>query len=608
MIGASGSASVVLPVLGAVESARAYTSWCVERMGVGVAAGLEVRDDLPFPVVRGIVASRPAGAGAVLANIPLAALLTAPAARAAPASKPFFAALEKASPALSEDDTLALALLFERFVLCERSRWAGLIAAAPRDFDLPFCWDDEELSALDGSGLGVVARVMRAQAREDFAALSPRVNAAAIAVGAPALLSANSGFTLDNYVWALSCVWSRGVSLPLPTVGARMTPPALVKTLAPFFEMFNTRSGSSVRHGYDAARRALVVITDAPVRQNTQVCLDYGARPTRDLIRLHGFAVPRNPAETYRLEMRFRADALDFERRVALLRVAPPRDDAGAPAGERGSIALADGGATLYAHFDLAENTWADACMRFLRTMVAPPAILDELASVMKVDLNGGVNVELELQVLRLLASSFVDILGELAARPEETTPLADFEADAAAAAAVLAAGEVQDAKQVPADDESWMDSTETNKAGGGKGSRASDRRARTAAVAASVVSAATAAAAEAVTATPLEMPETPVTAAVDVTATATTTSNTTATTTSPSLPTPVATRTTRERRLQLAAYARLVERRILESQLAMVEDAIAELREVVTNFQAEGGAAVNGDEGGGAVASEPLE
>ena len=41
-----------------------------------------------------------------------------------------------------------------------------------------------------------------------------------------------------------------------------------------------------------------------------------------------------------------------------------------------------------------------------------------------------------------------------------------------------------------------------------------------------------------------------------------------------------------KERRAQLAAFARAAERRVLESQLAMVEDAMNELRGVVVDFQ----------------------
>ena len=475
-----------------------YTSWCVDRLGVRLADGLLLRDDLPYPHTRGVVSTRDIPAGSVLASVPLAALLTAPAAVSAKHSRAFFAALGPAT----EDDTLALALLLERALGATLARWSLLADAAPREFDLPFCWDDEETAALDGTGLGVLAERMRAQRDADFSKLAPRVAVAAAAAG---VSGGADFFTPATYTWALCCVWSRGVSLLIPGVA----PPAggdeggRCKALAPFFEMFNTRPGAPVRHGYDARARALVVTTDAAIPAGASVCLDYGARPTRDLIRLHGFALPDNAAETYQLEMAFRADAPDFARRLALLRIAPPRSaEDGATAGERGMIAVADG--SLFAHFQLAENTWADACVRFLRVMIAPPAVLDELGTVLRADVNGGCSVELEIEVLRLLANSLVEILKGLAPREGEAQCAKTFvdqvAAGDAALAALLAAGAAGGAPPPTAE-------------------------------------------------TPTEL-------------------------------------SARERRAQLAAFARAAERRVLESQLAMVEDAMNELRGVVVDFQ----------------------
>jgi hypothetical protein len=503
----------------------AYTSLCVDRLGVSLAAGLSLRDDLPYPSTRGVLAAEALPAGAVLASVPVGALLTAASAVAAPHARAFFAALPP--PALSEDDTLALALLVER-ALGGAGKWGALAGGAPRDFDLPFCWADDEVAALDGTGLGVLAERMRAQRDDDWAGLAPRAAVAAAAAGLDA-----RAFSRAGYTWALCCVWSRGVSLPLgrgAAGGADAGTDGLVKALAPFFEMFNTRPGARVRHGYDARARALVVTADAPVAAGAQVCLDYGPRPTRDLIRLHGFALAGNGAESYQLEMAFRADAPDFARRLALLRIAPPRAASdGAPAGERGLIAVADG--ALFAHFHLAEATWSDACMRFLRVMIAPPETLDELGAVLRADKNGGCSVELELQVLRLLASSLVEILEGLRAKEGEADRVRAFEGDAARDPATApAAAPVAAAAAAPA---------AAPAAEGDAAAAASD-------------------AAAAPPAAPAP-PATPSAAAHDA----------------------------HERRLQLAAVARFAERRILESHLAMVEDAIAELRGVVESFQA---------------------
>jgi hypothetical protein len=255
----------------------------------------------------------------------------------------------------------------------------------------------------------------------------------------------------------------------------------------------------------------------------------------------------------------------------------------GAPREEEGLLVAAPEG--LFATFQLHDGVWNAAMARFLRVQLCKPGALEELGSALKGDPDAAVDVELEAEILQLLARSFVEILKELGERPEEAPRLAALGADAAAGAVALAAA--SDALRA---------ALEAGAAGGGCGSDdeepsllvggAKKKGARAVGGgggggggggAAAVVAAAVSAA---------EAP--PAASALP-----------------PLLAYSAAAEDARERRLQYAAYTRRAERRVLEGQLMMVEGAMQSLKETVEGFYAaetakEGAAEATSGGGGG--------
>jgi hypothetical protein len=404
---------------------KQYRDSCTEKLGVSLPTGSLYVADLPYPYVRGVVTSKDISTGSTLLVVPQPALITASCAMDMPHLRAFFSRLGLTT--MLEDDTLALTLLYERHAMKEKSRWATYLAALPTSYDLPFYWSASEIDALAGTGLYAIAQQLQVQLVGDHAALQSALDKASVGKGgggggggASAGDSAGfsalcSAFTLENYRWAISTVWSRGVSL---RIGG-----AVVKVLAPFFDMFNTSHTSRVRHAYDAKRRALVVTTDGPWAAGEQVCLNYGHRSSRALIQLHGFVLPGCPAERYQLEMKFAGGGGPgtplWRDKLALHRLSPPGDDPGTPSEEQG--VLADlGGGELYAAFQLWEGVFTNALMRFLRIQMAGADVIGELGKVMRRDVNGQCSVELEAEVLQLLCKSLVEILQALKQGGEE--------------------------------------------------------------------------------------------------------------------------------------------------------------------------------------------
>jgi len=558
-----------------------------------------------------------------------------------------------------EDDTLALILLYERYATKEKSRWATYISALPAAYDLPFCWSDEEVEALAGTGLYPVALRMRMQLEEDFGSLVSAVKALPKKEDDVGFAAFRENFSLASYQWAICTVWSRGVSLKISG--------GYVKTLAPFFDMFNTSEASRVRHFYDPKRRALVVESEQGWAVGEQVCLNYGHRSSRTLIQLHGFVLPGAKAERYQLEMKFRGGGGKgtpaYDDKLALHRLRPPSDDPFTPKEEQGMLAEAsgdgvEGGGGLFANFQLWEGVWPEALFRFLRIQMADPATLGELGDTLRKDINGQCDVELEVEVLRLLSSSIIALLkaldGEGGEESDAPQPCLDKTRDAAALKAIMSDATIGKArildflnalrlelgrgalKPLTAEmlegdlggrEEDWEEeeddefqSAVVSPKNGGKGSggkrgggkqTAKGSKGKTGTTSKSEPSSpAVPSSLEASTSSPPSGPasENPVTTA------------TTAPPADPPLSYSLAVTDSRERRIQLAAYLRYVERRILESHLAQVEHSMEQLRTAVEGFykgevhEGEGleeegtdtGEGVGGVEGGGEGDSMP--
>jgi len=279
----------------------------------------------------------------VLASFPLSLAVTPAAALADESTGSHYARL-LASPRRELADERALVMLF---LAVERargrsSRWAQWIAALPRDFSTPLHFTDEQLALLDGTTLGKAAASLRARLSAAWGRLSPAAAevAAAAGVAAPP--------TLEDFKWAYSTFWSRGMAVPWPVVvpatasavegaggagaggaaagaGAIPPPPSVavevVECILPRLDFCNHAPGAAVRwtlwgagagDGKEAAagaraaapaaasssatavavpdRVALVAPAGSAPRPGDELLIDYGDKSQEELLLLYGFA------------------------------------------------------------------------------------------------------------------------------------------------------------------------------------------------------------------------------------------------------------------------------------------------------------------------------
>ena len=309
---------------GALETARAVASSLARRVlpfggggggggSDGNSPGSNSADSTSSPTV-------------VLASFPLSLAVTPAAALADEATGPHYARL-LASPSRQLADERALVMLF---LAVERargrsSRWAPWIAALPRDFSTPLHFTEEQLALLDGTTLGKAAASLRARLAAAWGRLSPAAAevAAAAGVAAPP--------TLEDFKWAYSTFWSRGMAVPWPIVAATEAagaagtgagaPPAVavevVECILPGLDFCNHAPGAAVRWTLWGAagsgaegigqkenkregaaraapsvpdRVALVAPLDSAPRPGDELLIDYGDKSQEELLLLYGFA------------------------------------------------------------------------------------------------------------------------------------------------------------------------------------------------------------------------------------------------------------------------------------------------------------------------------
>lgn len=419
-----------------------------------VAPKIACSSNLPSPYGRGlvVVGSEPLEAGEVAVCVPEECLLSISSPLLSEADAPLQSFLKSdAAQGMAEDDILSLRLLHEMRVNKESSRFAGLISLLPKSYDLPFDFDDDELAAYEGTGLHPVAKAMKEQAREDCYALIARLERDSSGNGKKVLQDVQ----LDekSFIWALSTIWSRGISLPL---GPSET---VFKALAPFFDLSNHHPLSLHKHIFDQQKRALVIKASSTVEPGQQLLINYGLHFSRDMIKLRGFVtLPSNinhslgellPADHESVQIQVAVPPANAERSQLLLLYPPqtPHAITMAEKEEAGTLTVIPDG-TVVATFELYEGAYNAALHRVLSVLMCKPEGLSSLKDALTKDRYANYDVQSELDTCNAVGEAIAG-LHEALGYPSavEAESLLELEAanrggaDSSAAAAAAAVG-----------------------------------------------------------------------------------------------------------------------------------------------------------------------
>lgn len=136
-------------------------TWLRDAGAVGLD-GLEVVDDLPF-TGRGVRARRHFRVGEKMVTIPTAALWTVKKAQADPILGPVLKSAQ-----LSDEDTLALYLLFVRSREDGYEGQRSHIAAMPAKYSSSIFFTEEELRVSEGSSLNILTEQLKERVENDY--------------------------------------------------------------------------------------------------------------------------------------------------------------------------------------------------------------------------------------------------------------------------------------------------------------------------------------------------------------------------------------------------------------------------------------------------------
>ncbi|DAZ99740.1 TPA: hypothetical protein N0F65_003527 [Lagenidium giganteum] len=231
----------------------------------------------------------------------------------------------------TEDDQLAIALLYEKFVAREQSKWFPHITVLPRTYHNIMYFTKQQVDMLQGSNLFFIAEQIHDKVKSDYLALRQKVlrDVATMAVQHGETPEAvEHYFSFENYVWALSTVWSRFVSLNIlgeddelendaaepiavdatgkkkkkkkKSRSKRHVSPeeramTSLKAMVPVFDMLNHDPAAQMQHYYDIEANAFVLVSNQHWQAGAQLFVNYGPLSNHKLLALYGFVLPNNP-------------------------------------------------------------------------------------------------------------------------------------------------------------------------------------------------------------------------------------------------------------------------------------------------------------------------
>ncbi|CAH0480890.1 unnamed protein product [Peronospora belbahrii] len=216
-----------------------------------------------------------------------------------------------------EDDQLAIALLYEKFVLGSKSKWFKHIELLPETYHNVLYFEEEQLRALEGSNLFYIAQQMEMKVAQDYARLKDSVllDLFENVTASVNIDQFDEFFSYDNYKWALSTIWSRFVSLRLhenlfllkehagiteesSTLTMKssggLTTKQSFKAMVPVFDMLNHDPEAEMSHFFDTASQRFKLVSHQHWNAGVQMFINYGPLSNHKLLSLYGFVIIGN--------------------------------------------------------------------------------------------------------------------------------------------------------------------------------------------------------------------------------------------------------------------------------------------------------------------------
>ncbi|OQS00279.1 hypothetical protein THRCLA_06065 [Thraustotheca clavata] len=280
-----------------------YNSWAVNTLDIALNADL-VYEEKSQGGDRGVYISEEIKAHTPILSIPFSSLLNLYCIAESPLRE---------IPHLHEreDDCLAWFLIYETF-LNPKSKWDRHIAVLPKTFHNILYFSQKEIEELQGSNVYYVALQLQQQVTSDFEELKVNILPETLRslVGDHSADAVLEAYTIENYKWALSVIWSRFVSVATSS-------DTMVKCMVPVFDMFNHNPTAQMAHGFNPRSNCFVLQSHQYWEAGSQVFINYGALPNHKLLTLYGFVLPENPYDCVELWAPMSPDAPYYKRKMS---------------------------------------------------------------------------------------------------------------------------------------------------------------------------------------------------------------------------------------------------------------------------------------------------
>lgn len=267
-----------------------YIKWASESLDVYYNSSIIIRDyDNDNDIERGIVNHKDViPQQSILFSIPFSSLLTVE------CINDNDHLLSSLLSILQEDDILSLLLIFEKFKGTE-SKWSMHIDILPTGYDSIPNYSDEELDELKGTNMYTIGKHWKNQIKDDYNKLMNTNIDDDVKVKDIFIKHFNNNnyiISYDMYLWALSTIWSRFISITIKTVNATK----LIRAMVPLIDLLNHDPHSTTSHILTDSNDFIIISTSDTMLG--EIYLNYGLIPNSRLIQLYGFTLKNNPYES----------------------------------------------------------------------------------------------------------------------------------------------------------------------------------------------------------------------------------------------------------------------------------------------------------------------
>ncbi|KAL1916513.1 uncharacterized protein VTP21DRAFT_5704 [Calcarisporiella thermophila] len=193
---------------------------------------------------------------------------------------------------IDEATILIAFLIHERFLRPADSDFRAYIDSLPKSFETPVFSGDEML--WKGTSLEQPLRVRKRRLELEYKRIESEWRD---------IIGEECAFSLEDYWWADTCVWSRAISFHSRNAQAPEKRNELNEGecddlhLIPFIDMANhsTQPNSRWELRSEGDIKLLDLVVTKLISQDEEICISYGDLCNQKLLFLHGFAVEENP-------------------------------------------------------------------------------------------------------------------------------------------------------------------------------------------------------------------------------------------------------------------------------------------------------------------------